>query len=297
MAPFIKIIDADIKGYLNNENTCYVIKYLIKVSESTKKKAITLCHNKLQEMLAKQHSCRLIYTLCNHSDRFRDTILVIFKSQFSKLLSTLPGAILLSLLISNLTDISQCNFILEELQRNPDIIKMRYFGRAFATYMNKCSMEQLNKIAGILDKNMSFLLHDNYGNYILQIFIERDCRLGIDLCQSALTKIYKKSFIRRYCRYVLLKAVMKDTEGLFIHEILELVTKEPHILDSIIRKKFSQAILLLCLSKVESNLILKHFLVRLKGVSFPTPSDTEGYQSTLDFFKELQIVKKFHFVA
>ena len=125
----------------------------------------------------------------------------------------MPGAVLLSLLICNTDDFELCDFILDELYRDPDVINTRFFGRAFATYMNKCPLDTLDKIADILSKNVVFLLHDNYGNYLLQIFYDRKCEKGIQMIEDALKKYSKQIILRKYSRYVLHTALLNQPVG------------------------------------------------------------------------------------
>lgn len=249
--PFVKIISSSMAEYVDNENTCYLVKFIIKNSDIAMKKALNLVVNRLDEMLTKVHTCRLVYTMCNHSLRFREMLLISYKSRLMKLLATVPGAILLSLLISNYSDLSKFDFILEELQKNNEVIKMPYFSRAFATYMNRCSMATLSEISAALAKHLPFLLQDNYGNYLLQIFYERDCQAGVSCCNDALKKMQRKAFVRKYSRYVLFKALDHKSGPGFARDILEMITEDCSALEPILLKKFSKELLLYCLARVD----------------------------------------------
>lgn len=161
----------------------------------------------------------------------------MYSAWIIKLVQTLPGAVLLSLLICNTDDFELCDFILDELYRDPDVINTRFFGRAFATYMNKCPLDTLDKIADILSKNVVFLLHDNYGNYLLQIFYNRNHKAGISMCEYALKKVAKRAYLRKYCRYVLLKAVVNDQDSWFCQDMVTAVSHDRHTVESILSKK------------------------------------------------------------
>ena len=291
---YAKIVNANIQEHVQNENTCYLVKHLIKVKESTMKKVYNLAANRLDEMLDKVHTCRLVYTMCNHSPRFRDLLLIAFKSKLMKLLGSLSGAILLSLLICNYDDLKHFDFIVNEMQNNPDLIKAPFFSRAFATYMNKCSQETLDLISPMLSKNLPFLLQDNYGNYLLQIFYERDCKPGIEMCNLALKKIYKKAFVRRYTRYVLLKALQHPSSSQIATELLSLLAKDPQCFESILLKKFSQELLLLALAKVKSKnqlLSMIEIIQSLKSSKLTLTSHNERLQKAL--ITDLAILKRY----
>lgn len=294
LAPIVKIINSNLQGYIENENTCYVVKFILKRNETTMKKTHNLVGNKLEEMLFTVHTCRLVYTMCNHSQRFRDLLLLTFKSKLLKLLGTVSGAILLSLLISNTPDITNFDFMLQELRKNPEVIKTPYFSRAFATYMTKCSMETLREISKLLTKHFSFLLQDNYGNYLLQIFYERDCQAGIDCCNQILKKMSRRAFLRKYCRYVLFRALEHRAGSNLARELLEIATEEPTSIESVLFKKFSQELLLFTLSKVDTKCHLKVFLEKILHINCAKSTIPRNPSSTSsELVHDLSILKKF----
>lgn len=255
-----KAVNADLQAFIENENTCYLVKTLVKLSDSTMKKVYNFCVHKFDEMLHKIHTCRLVYTTCNHSERFRHLLQINFKSRMMKLLSTLSGANLLSLLICNSKELKDFDFIIEELQKAPEIVKNPFFSRALVTYMNKCSMDSLAVIATVLSKNLPFLLQDNHGNYLLQIFYDRDCKSGVELCNIVIKKLYKKAFIRRYSRFVLLKALQHSVGSRLAEDLLYLVLNDSYTLQNIVLKGFSQELLLLTFAKVEDKKTLLKFI-------------------------------------
>ena len=291
---FAKVVNSDLQNYVENENTCYLVKTLVKISDSTMKKAYNLSVHRFDEMLHKVHTCRLVYTMCNHSERFRDLLQINFKTRMLKLLSSLSGANLLSLLICNSKDLNKFDFIIEELQRTPEVIKNPFFSRAFATYMNKCSMESLDMISMMLSKNLPFLLQDNFGNYLLQIFYERDSKQGVEMCNAALKKLYKKVFIRRYSRYVLLKALQHKAGPQLAEDLLYLALKDSYTLQNVLLKGFSQELLLLTFGKVPSKTSLLH-LVEMLSKWNPSRNlvseDNESMYQTL--LRDLAILRKY----
>lgn len=166
----------------------------------------------------------------------------------------------MSLLICNSPDLKKFDFIVEELQKTPEVVKNPFFSRSFATYMSKCSGEQLTLIASLLSKNLPFLLQDNYGNYLLQIFYDQKNEAGIEMCNAALKKLYKKVFIRRYSRYVLLKALNDERGPQLSEELLGLILKDPYTLQNVVLKGFSQELLLLTFAKTTNKKNLLRFI-------------------------------------
>jgi hypothetical protein len=290
-APFIQLVEQEMASLIQNENTCYIVKYFLKVSEPARLIATSICSSSLELMLEKQHTSRVVYTLCNNSADFREILLGLFRRKMLRLISSLAGAILLSLLIQNVEDSSKYYFVFEELRRNHDLIRTEYFGRAFASFMTFCPADLLDEIAKIFRKNLLFMVHNIYGNHLLQIFFERQNPTGMRLCESILKKICNKAVVRKYSRYVLLKAILSDSKGDFTQEILVLTFENQALLESIVQKKMSSMILLLCLAKCKSAAVLSRYLGSLNRIQKKMESHNGSKPAFEEFFKELETFK------
>ena len=290
-APFIKLVEQEMANLIQNENTCYIVKYFLKVSDPARQMATSICSSSLELMLEKQHTSRVVYTLCNNSADFREILLGLFRRKMLRLISSLAGAILLSLLIQNVEDPSKYQFVFEELRRNNDLIKTEYFGRAFASFMTFCPADLLDEIAKIFRKNLLFMVHNIYGNHLLQIFFERQNTTGMRLCESILKKICNKAVVRKYSRYVLLKAILCDSKGDFTQEILAHTFENQALLESIVQKKMSSMILLLCLAKSKSAALLSRYLGSLNRIQKKMESQNGSKSAFEEFFKELETFK------
>lgn len=245
-------IKNDFFGYVTNENTCRVVDCLAQSCESVVKMSKILLSESLVAMMNKDHTCKLVYTLCMYSAASRDTLLFIMKSVFSRLVTTLQGAILISLLVHFTKEVEKCKFIEIELKRDNGLVKKQYFCRAFTSYMHKCPADNLNNIAAIFRLNISHIINDKYGNYLLQIFFERNCQEGINLCLSSVMKSYKKSFMRKYSKYVLLKALKTTEASQLAKPLLDKLLKDTAALSMICQNKFTNHLILLALLKSRS---------------------------------------------
>ena len=290
ISPYIGFIVQDMQNYLMNTNTCYVIKHLIKVDAQFKDRAAEICAADLEDLLENQHSCRVIFTLCNNSDLFREFLLFYFKTRLNKVISTLSGAVLLSLFIHNEQEEEKYSFIFDALEENNDLIRAEFFGRAFATFMNKCSVKKLDDISCIFARFVHYMLHNNYGNYLLQIFYERGCEAGKKMCEDALRRIYKKAFVRKYSRYVLLKAINCDKTGEFTQNMTDLIFQDQPVVISIVQKKLSSVILLLCLAKLERSSRLPKYLAHLRYLK-PKLITSKYNVAALEFYKDLRKIE------
>lgn len=285
-------LQADLLKNMLQENTCYLVRYFIKTDTALSRKCNMMVFLKLEEMMNQQHTCRLVYTLCSTSASFREDLSIRFKMEFSKFIETLPGAILISHLVLSTPDLENVSFIYDELVHNPEVVKSKYFGRAFATFMGRCSEETLTKIADLLSKHISFLLQNNYGNYLLQIFFERKNKPGMDLCKKALKKAHKKVFLRKYSRFVLLKAILLDDAASgFSTEISELVCKDAAVIRSIIIKRLPGDMLLLCLAKMANKPGAADLLTSLESVCNQDCAALSPPEVLLEFRKELSLLR------
>lgn len=282
LSPFVKILTDNIKEFINNPNSCYVVKYITKFSDQ-------LCLSCMKLMavpdilLEKEHTRKLVYTISNHYPKYREYLVKQFKLNPLKYPCTLPGAILMSLVISNSTDISSCEFMYKELKNNPDLVKTDYFSRALATYMQRCPKSQLEDISKLFEQNIQSLMHDNFGNYLLQIFFDRNCISGIEMTEAAILKIHKKVFLRKYSRFVLLRAIQRCNQP-FLLSLLDLVLTDKTLLQSILPKTVSASLLLYCIAQCPSILLMAQFLTTgvLKDEFKP-----EDCCKSFDFFQEL----------
>ena len=207
------LIEADLAACINSKNACYIVKYAMKVNVTIRSSASKFCSAKIHLMLQHQHTSRLVFALCSFSQEFRKNLLKMCETQYIHLIQTLPGAILISSLITYTEDIKDCRLILDQMLIEPELVKQRFIGRAFTAYMNRCSIEELDQILTLIQKSINSILHDNYGNYLLQAFYNRNHKAGISMCEYALKKVAKRAYLRKYCRYVLLKAVVNDQDS------------------------------------------------------------------------------------
>lgn len=260
---YVNEINKDFYAYVMNENTCYVVKCLVKNSEMIVKLSKILIFKGLDTMLEKIHTCRLVYTLCIYSEKFRENLLFTVKSSFKKLVSTVQGAILINLLVNNIQDFKKCKFVELELNRDFDLVKREYFCRAFTSYMQRCPEETLCKLASIIESNVVYLINDNYGNYLLQIFFDRQCIPGMAICTALLIKDYRKSFVRRYARYVLLKALQRDDADKLVYSILDKLIHDSAGILVVCRIKFSQNLLLVALLRLKSAICIRKYVMAI----------------------------------
>ncbi len=245
------IVTKDLPMYIQNQNFCYVVKYLAKVSEQVKNATVIYAINNLENLLKEIHTSRLLFSLCDHSELFRKNLLQASKMQLATMLSSLQGAILLSLLMGKTEKISEFNFILDAIYKDGSVVRLKCFGRAFSYYMLKCSKEALDRIATILKRHIIYLLNDSYGNYLLQIFYDRECSLGIELCQEALKSLPKKALMRKYCRYVLYKGIVHDSNGSLSLNLISAGINDSKYLRVVLSQQLPRAIFLLGMSRLK----------------------------------------------
>lgn len=244
------LVEKDLSTCISNENFCNLLKYLTKVNERVREAAADFATHNLATMLAEIHSSRLLFSLCDLSESFRNGLRSKCQTQLEVMLSSLQGAILLSLLISRTDNMANFRFMIKAVCDKPHLIGLKYFGRAFSFYMFRCSDGDLEKLARVFKNHVLHLMNDNYGNFLLQIFYDRNCLYGMQMCQEALKTSTKKALIRKYCRYVLYKAILNDTNGGLSIQLVLSACSSIKFLQVVLSQRQPTAILLLALSKI-----------------------------------------------
>lgn len=287
----------NMRVYIMDRNVSYYVKHLMKVKEALREKVSKIAISNLSDMLSTSHSSRIVYALYKGSASFRHQIDFQIKCNLILIVQKLAGAVLVSLMISLTDDLTKLSFIVDAVRDNPEILKMKYFSRAFATYLNRCSNESLDAIVPYLLKHVQFLLHDNFGNYLLQILFDRNSKTGTVACKAALLKIHKKVLLRKYSRYVLLKAVVHDSTGEFCKELAEKLFKDPSGIQSIILKKVSNSVLLLCLSKIEDKKKIEQYLGKIdqlgEGLGTMVQSIPQSECLVAEFYTNANLLRRF----
>ena len=107
------LIEAELAACINSKNACYIVKYAMKVNASIRRACSKFCSSHIHLMLQHQHTSRLVFALCSFSEEFRKNLLKLCEAEFVSLIQTLPGAILISLLITYSEDIKDCRLFLD----------------------------------------------------------------------------------------------------------------------------------------------------------------------------------------
>ena len=239
----------NIDKYIDNKNTCFIVKTICRNDDRLAKACGMYILPRLSECLKNASICKLTYTLCIHSKVFRENLLVMFRNDLVELLSTLEGAVLVSLLIDNTKIIEFCSLIYSKLKADPGILKKGFFCRAFASYMKRCQEEKLVDIAKILEQHINFLLRDKFGNYLLQIFFIRQCKFGMEMCKRAMIKYCQKTLNRKHSRYVLYIALLRKEIDEFPENLIEAVISNQELLEKAVCNRFSSCLILFALAK------------------------------------------------
>ena len=254
-----------ISTYIVNSNTCFILKWLArKVHKVAATCSVYILEN-LESSLRDTNVCRMAYTLCIHFSEFRDGLLARFNANPFRLMDTIPKAVLSGLLVTHTEDLRDCRILYELLENDPTVVRRSYYCRAFAAYMNRCSIESLVRIASLFRSQMVFLLSDNLGNFLLQTFFIRKCDEGIESCKRALIDNYRKVFTKRHSRYILFRALNQDDKGIFSAKLLnQVIRSSEHVLLEIIGRKMSSKFLLYALAIAGEHMETSYYVQELK---------------------------------
>ena len=253
--------------YIVNVNTCFILKWLARRVPRVAEACSAYILQNLEYSLRDTHTCRLAYTLCIHYSEFREGLLARFNVKPFRLIDTLPKAVLVGLLMTHAEDLSDCQLIYELLEIDPTVVKQSFYCRAFAAYMNRCSLESLARIAELFKPQMAFLLSDNFGNFLLQTFFIRNCAEGIALCRQAVIYNYRKVFTKRHSRYILFRALNQDDTGKFSIKLLtQVIRSSEYVLLDILGRNTSNQFLLYALSVAGEHMETSLYIEEMKVI-------------------------------
>lgn len=259
----VQEISASVDVYIENVNTCFVIKSLCRRHERVALLCCGYIFNHLQACLALTHTSRLVYTLCSHCQVFRDKLLKELNRDLLSMISSMQGAILVSMLIENIPSVDQCVRFYIELKNDSNLLRDPFFCRALSTFMEKCSDSLLTKIAALIEAQINYLLSDDFGKYLLKIFFDRKSSVGICMCERALIGLGNEAFTCENRRYVLYKALMYEYSCNFAERIIGKVAFSAYSLDQIVPCKVANLMLLLALSRTSPS-TAQYFAVKIR---------------------------------
>lgn len=228
----------------------YVVQFLIELHTPSRDYVHTICLDNFVRFAENEYGSRIMQKMAAISPKFCSVALKYFSKNFDRLIKNITGSILLSKLISSTQNSQEFRFALDIMQMNKEYLRKSYFNRMLATLANVCPLAMLSEIVYIVRNHIWVLMNDKFGNYVLQIVVEREEKEGTRLIKTACLKNGGMILTRKYPKFLIIKLVEMETEYDFCTDMIESVSQmDPASIWQIISRRDSAMLLLLIMSK------------------------------------------------
>lgn len=259
---YIRLLDEDnlnhVAGYMcRNLNHLimdkygnYVVQFLVELHKPSKDFVHNVCIDNFVKFAENEYGSRIMQKMAAISPKFCATALKVFSKYFDRLIKNITGSILLSKLISCAQNCQEYRFAIEIMQANKEYLKKAYFNRMLATLVNVCPPQLLAEIVYIIRNHIWVLMNDKFGNYVLQIVVEREDREGTKLIKNACLKNGGMILTRKYPKFLIIKIVEMETDYEFCTDMMDSVSMlDMASIWQILSRRDSSMLTLLIMSK------------------------------------------------
>ena len=236
----------------------YVVQFLADIHRPTMECVSNKTLSSYLNYAENEYGSRIMQKLCIISKEYCYHALQLFQKNFDRLIRNITGSILLSKLISASQNEEDYLFAVRILDHNKDYLRKAYFNRMLSTLVSCCSEQTLQDIINLIRSHIWILMNDKFGNYVLQILIERGQINGTSMIKQACLNNAQLLLTRKYPKFLVIKVVEVDSEGGFSQEMVKLVlSSDENLLVEILGKRDSAMLLLLLVSRHPSQAIVK----------------------------------------
>ena len=229
----------------------YVIQYLVEIHKPSLEYTAKLTLFNFVKYAENEYGSRIMQKLSTLSPHFCYNALRLFWKYFDHLIKNITGSILLSKLISAAPCEDDFGFVLGILETNKDYLRKAYFNRMLSTLVSCCSEHMLDQVVAQIKNHIWVLMNDKFGNYVLQIIVERGHVFATSLIKTICLKNYNIILIRKYPKFLLIKITELDVSGQFCSEMIyNVVNMDAYLVLQIFEKRDSSMLFLLFLSKM-----------------------------------------------
>lgn len=254
----------------------YVIQYLIQIHAPSRELTSQMTLSNFVMYAENEYGSRIMQKLCSLNPEYCTKALKLFYKNFDRLIKYITGSILLSKLISSSQNEEEYLFTIRILDTNKEYLRKAYFNRMLSTLVSCCSEKTLLDVLNCIRIHIWILMNDKFGNYVLQILMERAPPNKTSLIKLACLKNYPVVLTRKYPKFLLIRIVELENEGEFSTQMTSKVLElDNDSLYAILAKRDSAMLLLLILSHQVSKAIpqsiqrIQNLLDEYRGSELP----------------------------
>lgn len=234
----------------------YVVQFLVDIHQPSRNYVCDLCLKNYAKFAENEYGSRIMQKLASINPGYCSLALGLFYKSFDHLIKNITGSILLSKLISCSQNENEYRFCISILEKNKDYLRKAYFNRMLATLVSTCSQAMLSHAVYCMKTHIWVLMNDKFGNYVLQIVVERNEQEGSKLIKLACLKNFSLILTRKYPKFLLIKMVEMETTTEFCSRLMgSIIDLDDESLWGIISKKDSAMLMLLLISKQRPDLV------------------------------------------
>jgi len=245
---FLAGIFADLERYVENEFACCVLKTLCKTSAVLRERLSQYCRVNLKNCILKPYKLKILKVLLALNEEYCLDILETCRKNFLWLINEQQGGLLVSYMMTTYPHASRYGFILENFRASPELLDSPNFRRLLGGFVEVCDENSLYEVYGMIAKEMDWLAEDRFGNYIVQIFIERGFHPGIESFTNLIKKRLNLILFDKYSRYPLIKLLIKYPDHGLAHTVLFRLSKDLPLLSKVLSKAQTAHMLLLVIA-------------------------------------------------
>jgi hypothetical protein len=236
----------------------YVIQFLVEIHKPSLEYTAKLTLFNFVKYAENEYGSRIMQKLSTLSPHFCYNALRLFWKYFDHLIKNITGSILLSKLISAAPCEDDFGFVLGILETNKDYLRKAYFNRMLSTLVSCCSEHMLDQVVAQIKNHIWVLMNDKFGNYVLQIIVERGHEFATSMIKTICLKNYNIILIRKYPKFLLIKITELDVTCQFCSEMMyNVINMEAYLVLQIFEKRDSSMLFLLFLSKLPPAVLQK----------------------------------------
>ena len=224
---------------------CYIASVLVERSTRYRKGCEDHCLDQIETLASDKNAVKVMQNLAAFSGRFCQCFLAFFKKNYDELINSMESVLLLNKVILNLEKEEDLIFLLDDIETN---FKESGFGhpellRILSSLMERLTGSNLSRLVRVLKPHIWWLIDDKIGNYVVQnMFVDYWTSMGI--LRKVVFSSPKLLFIRRYRRFVLLKALQTPGNEDFFAHVLKCISDSKDDLGIIFRREPSTFLLL-----------------------------------------------------
>lgn len=261
---------------------CYIASVLVERSTRYRKGCEDHCLAQIDSLVNDKNAVKVMQSLAAFSSRFCRFFLAYFKKNYDALINSMESVLLLNKVILNLEKEEDLIFLLDDIEAN---FKESDFGhpellRILSSLMERLTGSNLSRLVRVLKPHICWLIDDKIGNYVVQnMFAAYWTSMGI--LRKVVFSSPKLLFIRRYRRFVLLKALQTPGNEDFFAHILKCLSDSKDDLGIIFRREPSTFLLLWVILRSSDFSQLKTLRQKVSAIQ-----NKRGYLKTEQYFSD-----------